>query len=334
MSDKTGIQWTDATWNPIRGCSRVSEGCRNCYAEVVAARFSKPGQPYEGLARRTANGGARWTGKIMFVEKHLEDPLRWRKPKRIFVNSMSDLFHEGVSEEQLDMIFAVMAIASRHTFQILTKRPERMRDYLNTPGRAGATAAETGRGAAGNRDWPFIRPDDLAARWPLKNVWLGVSVEDQKAANLRVPLLLDTPATVRFLSCEPLLAPVDLVPFLYDEVEGTTMPDFSSPRASNRGLSWVIIGGESGSYARSCDVQWIRDIVDQCKAAGIASFVKQLGSEPGIHAGEDEYAAGFSFHHYDPVNQLNIKKLEDSHGGNPEEWPADLRVREFPGVTA
>jgi protein gp37 len=257
MSANTGIQWTDATWNPIRGCSRVSEGCRNCYAEVVAARFSKPGQPYEGLARRTANGGAHWTGKIMFVEKHLEDPLRWRKPRRIFVNSMSDLFHEGVTLEQLYKIFAVMMLARQHTFQILTKRPERMRAFLTGE-------LERPLNGVGDSIWFAARAlverfpkydDELLAHsehpvWPLRNVWCGVSVEDQKAANLRIPQLLNTPAAVRFLSCEPLLAPVDLVPFLYDEVEGTTMPDFASPRASNRGLSWVIIARLPIVFAR------------------------------------------------------------------------------------
>jgi protein gp37 len=273
VSDKTGIQWTDATWNPIRGCSRVSEGCRNCYAEVVAARFSGPGQPYEGLARRTSTGGARWTGKIMFVEKHLEDPLRWKKPKRIFVNSMSDLFHEGVSDHQLDRIFAVMAKAQRHTFQVLTKRPERMLAYSNA----------------------------RLLGLPLPNVWLGVSVEDQKAADERIPLLLETPAAVRFLSCEPLLGPVQ----------------FPLPCIGSRfwgDLHWVIVGGESGHNARPCDVQWIRDIVNQCKAAGAAAFVKQLGAYP--------------------VSGSFAMALTDGHGGNPEEWSPGLRVREFPRVAA
>lgn len=354
MSAKTGIQWCDATWNPIRGCSRVSEGCRNCYAEVVAARFSGPGQAYEGLARHTSNGGARWTGKIMFVEAHLFDPIRWKKPARIFVDSMSDLFHEGVTDAQLDTIFAVMALADRHVFQVLTKRPARMREYVSGADLRARIAAQanaimrsrqTTRGfdhalshrflwreieTAVTGEWLNRLSGIADDQWPLPNVWLGVSVENQAAADERIPILFDTPAAVRFLSCEPLLSSVDLIPFLYDEVEGTTMPDYSSPRSSDRGLSWVIIGGESGPNARSCDVNWIRDIVDLCKATGVRPFVKQLGSEPGIHAGEDEYDAGFSFHHYDAVNKLHIKKLHDSHGGDWNEWPEDLRVREFP----
>lgn len=324
MSDKTGIQWTDATWNPIRGCSRVSEGCRNCYAETVAARFSGPGQAYEGLARRTSTGEARWTGKIMFVEKHLDDPLRWRTPKRIFVNSMSDLFHEGVTDEQLDMIFAVMAIARRHTFQILTKRPERMRDYLSSPGRAGAIAAETGRGVSGDRYWPFIRPDELAARWPLPNVWLGVSVEDQDAADERIPLLLLTPAVIRFLSCEPLLGPIALIP---ESVGG--YPE--SVRWADRGpdsprIDWVIVGGESGPKARRFDMGWARDLVAQCYVADVACFVKQMGSNP-----VDPWADTAAL-----VNgrESVVPSFRDSHGGNPSEWPIELRVRDFPAVTA
>ena len=142
MSVNTGIEWTDSTWNPIRGCSLVSEGCRNCYAMGVAARFSGPGQAYEGLARRRSNGEPQWTGKVAVVEKHMLDPLRWRGSRRIFVNSMSDLFHENVTDETIDRVFAVMALAPWHTFQVLTKRPRRMRDYMRTEGRRGLVAAE------------------------------------------------------------------------------------------------------------------------------------------------------------------------------------------------
>jgi protein gp37 len=305
MSQNTGIQWTDATWNPIRGCSRVSEGCRNCYAEAVAARFSGPGQAYEGLARRTSNGAPRWTGKIMFVEKHLLDPLRWKKPSRIFVNSMSDLFHDGVTRDQLAAIFGVMAIAHQPTFQVLTKRPEQMRDVVTN-----LTVAECiaglgilceQRGVRLNYDRVNEHLKTYAHTWPLQNVWLGVSVEDQETVDERIPLLLDTPAAKRFLSCEPLLGPLD----------------FPLPCIGSRfwgGLHWVIIGGESGPNARPCDTQWIRNIVDQCTKAGVAPFVKQLGAYP--------------------VNGSFTMKLEDSHGGNPEEWAPFLRVREFPGVAA
>lgn len=338
MSDKTGIQWTDATWNPIRGCSRVSAGCVHCYAEVVAARFSGPGQAYEGLARRTSKGEARWTGKIMFVAKHLLDPLRWKEPRRIFVNSMSDLFHRGVTDDELAAFFGVMAIAHHHTFQVLTKRPERMLEVAKTLTVADCIAGLgmlcEQRGVRLNYDRVNAHLKTYNHVWPLRNVWLGVSVENQATADERIPLLLDTPTVIRFLSCEPLLGSIDLIPFLYDEVEGTTMPDFSSPRASNRALSWVIVGGESGRKARSCDVQWIRDIVEQCRGAGVAPFVKQLGAEPGFKLEDEERRGNFapSFHHSD--GELFIKKLNDSHGGDPAEWPEDLRVREFPTAVA
>lgn len=245
MGDKSKIEWTDATWNPVRGCSRVSEGCRHCYAEGVAARFSGPGQPYEGLAERTAKG-PRWTGKVRLIESQLDLPLRWRKPRRIFVNSMCDLFHESLPDLAIDRVFAIMALAPHHTFQVLTKRPERMRAYL--------TDSAT--------------PLKHTGSWPLPNVWLGVSVENQEAADERIPLLLDTPAAVRFLSCEPLLRPVDLTDYLVETAR--TNRDWY--------LDWIISGGESGTGARPCHPDWIRTLRDQCAAASVPFFFKQWGA--------------------------------------------------------
>ena len=340
----TGIEWTDETWNPIRGCSRVSEGCRHCYAEVVAARFSGPGQAYEGLARRTSTGEARWTGKIMFVEKHLEDPLRWKEPRRIFVNSMSDLFHEDVSEDFLAATFGVMAMAHQHTFQILTKRPDRMRAMVSS-----LTVSESIAGLAllAQRDGINLDYDRLNRhlkshdhRWPLPNVWLGVSVENQAAADERIPILLDTPAAVRFISAEPLLGPVDLTG--YDD--GTWWDETDTPNDAK--LDWVICGGESGAKARPCDVQWIRDIVDQCKAAGTAVFVKQMGKWiTGDHTGfvvnrwllDDGRVfvppiIGANAH-VRPANAIAFGNCDD-HGGNWIEWPDGLKVREFPAEVA
>lgn len=174
MSTHSKIEWTDRTWNPIRGCSLVSPGCTNCYAMRQVHRFDHPGGPYEGLTRMTEHGPV-WTGKVRVVEEALAEPPSWRKPCRVFVNSMSDLFHEGVPAEFIDRVFAVMQLARRHTFQILTKQPHRM-----------------------------------ALHRPPANVWLGVSVENQATADERIPLLLQTPAAVRFLSVEPLLEAVDL----------------------------------------------------------------------------------------------------------------------------
>jgi len=206
MSTATKIEWTDATWNPLRGCSRVSAGCVNCYAETMANRFSGPGQPYEGLV----NHKGRWNGKVQLVEKHLDDPLRWEKPRRVFVNSMSDLFHEAVSDDAIMRIFAVMALAKQHTFQVLTKRPERMQRMLTDMtfwgGVVGVAHEVANSPCATATVEDAIDESDRA----LSNVWLGVTVENQAAADERIPLLLQTPASVRFLSMEPLLGPVDL----------------------------------------------------------------------------------------------------------------------------
>lgn len=302
MSDKTSIEWTDASWNPVRGCSRVSEGCRNCYAEVLAARFSGPGMWGEGLAAmvKTPDGKTdhRWTGKVEPAPHHvLTKPLRWRKPRRIFVNSTSDLCHEDVPDEAIDMVFAIMALSPQHTFQILTKRPERMRAYVSRCDDQwhGASDSFADR-FNGAMDWNYAWINDIDdMQWPLPNVWLGTSVEDQPTADERIPHLLATPAAVRFVSAEPLLTGVDLVPYLYivthadnailaaspDGVTptlgyhdpATTDPrDIAQPR-----LDWVIVGGESGPGARPMHPDWARSLRDQCAAADVAFHFKQWG---------------------------------------------------------
>lgn len=328
----TGIEWTDETWNPVRGCSLVSDGCTNCYAMEVAARFSGPGLPYEGLARRRSNGKAQWTGKVRVVEDHMNDPIRWRKPRRIFVNSMSDLFHEKVTDAELDRMFAVMALASHHTFQILTKRPERMLAYLTAKRERvmwDQPASESTQWYVWSACSDFERPGfsppwmwkgmDIVGPWPLPNVWLGVSVEDQKAAEERIPLLLQTPAVVRFLSCEPLLGQVDLRAVrnphdMYHHClsEGVCF-DARHPR-----VNWVIVGGESGHGARPCDVAWVRLIVQSCRGMKVPVFVKQLGSRP-------EMTAAFNGKEHTAGVRVTGK------GGDMAEWPEDLRVRQFPG---
>jgi len=296
-----GIAWTEQTWNPVRGCSKVSEGCRHCYAMHVAARFSGEGEPYQGLATRDP---ARWTGKVELVEKHLTDPLRWRRPRRVFVNSMSDLFHEALPDEAIDGVFAVMALAPRHTFQVLTKRPSRMRDYMaDLPARKLAWARAAALLLHGETDLA------AAPRWadnePLPNVWLGTSVEDQRAADERIPLLLETPAAVRFLSVEPLLGPVR----------------FPLPCTGSvfwGGLHWVIVGGESGPNARPCDVAWLRDIVRQCRDAAVPVFTKQMGSNCYVDTRQNKTLPGWR------------RAFRDRKGSDPAEWPEDLRVREWP----
>jgi protein gp37 len=311
MGDSTKISWTDATWNPIRGCSRVSEGCRNCYAETLAGRFCGPGQPYEGLAVRRLKVisddeqrmEARWTGEVRFVAEHLADPLRWRKPRRIFVNSMSDLFHESLTNEQIAAVFGVMAASPKHTFQILTKRARRMREWFEWMHRDPQWAALRCQEAAIQHGaWiALLDPTGYAKLgWPLPNVWLGVSVENQAAADERIPELLQTPAALRFLSCEPLLGPVDIQPWTQrasrctedDPCAACLRDDGVLCRMSGNlpRIDWAIAGCESGAGARPCNVEWQRSLRDQCAAAEVPFFLKQakLGSGcPPRHSHND-----------------------------------------------
>lgn len=290
MSDGTKIQWSDATWNPLRAigpsrpgneqaigwhCERVSPGCQHCYAETINQHRFGTGLPYNRAAREAV--------EVFIDEKALSQPLHWKKPRRIFVCSMTDLFGEWVPDEMIDRVFAVMALASQHTFQLLTKRPERMREYLANDDRMYVLRS-------GIEEWG---PEDL--RWPLPNVWLGVSAEDQRWADQRIPVLLDTPAAVRFISAEPLLGQIHLMHYW-----------LPNPHLSGPVLSWVIVGGESGPGARPCDVGWIRSIVRQCQEAGVAVFYKQGG------------AANRCPH--------------DRKGGHFECFPDDLKVREFPNA--
>jgi protein gp37 len=291
---KTKIDWSDYVWNPILGCSRVSEGCRNCYAEAIAGRF-RNSTAYDGLTQ-IVNGRPVWSGQIRETRTMLE-PMKWKKPKRVFVNSMSDLFHENVSDELRDRIFAVMALCPQHTFQVLTKRPERMLAYCSNPGtrrRVGIAIVDLTQkmriGPSGLILPLCHRPDStdeeprMWAEWPLPNVWLGVSVENQAAAHGRIPLLLRTPAAMRFISAEPLLGPID-----FSEL---VMPDgdhFTSlyNDGEGGGVDWVIVGGESGHNARPMDPDWARSLRDQCAAAGVAFWMKQMGSVYGEHKGKE-----------------------------------------------
>lgn len=335
MASKTSIEWTatvnadgtitlGSTWNPTRGCSMAkgSElgGCLNCYAAAIASRFSDG--PFKTFARRTENG-PRWTGKVVLVEEHLRDPLRWKKPRKIFVNSMSDLFHEALPDESIDRVFAVMALCPQHTFQCLTKRPGRMLKYFS-PGqfRDAKVADEAKRLSISTR--PFTLPSETifdARRvahgdpwqinaWPLPNVWLGISCEDQKTADERIPLLLQTPAAVRFVSYEPALGPVNF----WKAIEGTRDPLFGVGNIAH--LDQIIVGGESGPGARPFDIAWARTVIKQCREAGVSCFVKQLGANP---QGPEQSVP-------DWVLALDRK------GGNWECWPSDLKVRQFPAT--
>lgn len=452
----TSIEWTDATWNPVTGCTKVSPGCAHCYAETFAERWrGVPGHPYEqGF-------------DLKLWPERLSLPLSWKKPRRVFVNSMSDLFHEDVPFEFIDLVFAVMALTPQHTYQVLTKRPERMREYLTKPETRGRVAramdairvpviegeeerpipgypgywvtnagrvfsarrggertvlrpevGEQGhsrvtlqgpngrtrlsvhrlvlevwdgpppsedaqgchlngnaqdnrisnlrwgtqadnwddrtrhgnfrsysklsteevteirrRGAAGEsayaiaQDYPVSDTQirnilngmqwvtEPGVEWPLPNCWLGTSVELQRWADVRIPELLAVPAAVRFLSCEPLLGPLDLGRYLRES--GVDWP-------WNKFVDWVIVGGESGPGARPFDLAWARSIVSQCRAAGVAVFVKQLGAKPVSLMEQDDELPRHGW----ARNQA--LKLKSRKGGDMAEWPEDLRVREMP----
>lgn len=280
MSANSKIEWTDATWNPVRGCTKVSEGCRNCYAETFAERWrGVEGHPYEqGF-------------DVRMVPKKLDEPLHWRKPRRVFVNSMSDLFHEAIPTHYIHDVFATMGAARQHTFQVLTKRPHRMLGVLTSG------------------YFPEKYHDDygpLQSRfWPLPNVWLGVSVEDQKTADERIPLLLKTPAAVRFLSCEPLLGPVNL-----DSGSRGGPPRYLSYEVDHYArIDQVIVGGESGSRARPMHPNWARSIRDQCQAAGVPYFYKQTGE----WASEERHGLSVDMERLRANQQVAVGNGVDTH---------------------
>lgn len=308
MGSKTQIEWTDATWTPIRArrrdtgkvgvhCEKVSPACKNCYAD----RLNRRNLPDHGT-------GLEFTilnrPKVeMFVDENiLIQPLRWKRPRKIFVCSQTDLFGEFVSDEMIDRVFAVMALCQeQHTFQVLTKRPERMEAYLRGSEKMPDLHAPAGaryrirqqmemnrfpKWPANGRSYPLF-----FAKWPLHNVWLGVTAENQEWADKRIPLLLNTPAAKRFVSVEPMLGQVDLnttpMPPGCTPVNGATAWDLRGclpkwqtlpMRAKLRdGIDWVIVGGESGPGARPMHPDWVRSIRDQCVAAGVAFFLKQWG---------------------------------------------------------
>lgn len=285
MGDKTGIEWTDATWNPTTGCDKVSPGCDNCYAMTLAKRLKAMGS-----SRYQLDGDPQTSGPGFGVSTHssaLDQPLRWTRPRRIFVNSMSDLFHAKVPDEFIARVFAVMALTPRHTYQVLTKRHARMKSLLSSEEFVSMVDRES---IAYDRSPLGHRP----ISWPLPNVWLGVSAEDQKRADLRIPALLDTPAAVRFVSAEPLLGPIDLI----GEMCGECLRDREAPQCAtcmdrwwirpgrpNR-IDWVIVGGESGPRARPMLADWVRSLRDQSIHAGIAFHFKQWGEWISICRGE------------------------------------------------
>jgi protein gp37 len=289
MAQRTKIEWTlgGMTWNPIRGCSKVSPGCEFCYAAEIAARFSGTGLPYAGLAKRDP---VNWTGRMKVVEDAMTQPFKWKSSRLVFVNSMSDMFHENLTDETITRILAVTAACPQHTFQILTKRAERMRNYFRDPRRL----AEIEAGGWKLRENDHYHGGQIVASG-LRNVWLGVSAENQECWDERSEFLADVHVSaVRFVSAEPLLGPIA---FDFEGVDSF--------------LDWVIVGGESGRGARPCYLQWIRLIVNECNKFQRPCFVKQLGSHVMRVPGERIYQ-------------------KDKKGGDPSEWPEYFHVRQMP----
>jgi protein gp37 len=298
----TTIQWTDQTWNPTTGCDRISPGCDNCYALTMAKRLKGMGQ-----AKYQNDGNPATSGPGCGLTVHpdtLTEPLRWRKPRKVFVNSMSDLFHARVPREFLARVFAVMAATPQHTYQILTKRPERAARILTDLCTCGS-GHPPGEHFRSSMEWAATDHSPTyvpglehgiyhRSGWPLPNVWIGTSIESDEYTR-RLNHLRNTPAAVRFVSAEPLLGPL--------------------PSADFTGIDWLIIGGESGPGARRLEPRWVSDLIAQARQAAAAPFVKQLGS---VWARDTTWAG------------KTVAAHGDTKGGNPNYWPAHLRVREYP----
>jgi protein gp37 len=284
----TTISWCDETINPIVGCSRISAGCERCYAETAAktARLQQFPQ-YQKVSK--------WNGTVEFVENQLEKPYEWKKSKKIFICSMADIFHENVPFDWVEEIFYMIENCPQHTFQILTKRPERMIEFF---------------------DWYIARNSDhsVGLQWSIPdNIWLGVSCENQAMADKRIPLLMQIPAKVRFLSCEPLLEPINLSKFLpieWSEIAEDWIESWPGIGSYSTDYpNWIIVGLESGSNARRCDLQAVHSIINQCQTAKVKVFCKQLGTVWAKESGTYK---------------------QDRKGASPELWDKSFNVQEFP----
>lgn len=289
MADNTHIEWADATWNPVTGCSVVSPGCTNCYAMRLAGTRLQHHWSRQGLTQ-DSKAGPVWTGEVRFNEPWLDQPLRWKRPRRIFVCAHGDLFHERVPDAWIDRVFAVMALAPQHIFLVLTKRAERMRAYLS--GKRSIGDADICR-AINQIPWQ-MGDRHGCLEMPLPNVWLGVSAEDQRRADERIHELRFTLAAKRFVSLEPLLSGINLTRLnnvntvATDALRGIRVePVTGEPIDGDRPLApidWVIVGGESGPGARPMHPAWARSLRDQCTAAGVPFFMKQMDKKQPIPA--------------------------------------------------
>jgi len=274
------IEWTEETWNPIAGCSIISEGCQNCYAMSLANRLGSIGatkDKYGDLTRKTESGRIIWNGNVRFDEKALLEPLKRKKPTMYFVNSMSDLFHEAVPTEWIDKVFAIMALCPEHTFQVLTKRPDRMKAYLTVD----KDSLIYPRFLFQTHNIEHSKTIDIVykkqlACVPLKNVWLGASAENQETFDSRIDHLIQTPASVRFVSAEPLLSDIQMITEEVDYLRGEW---YGNDEGLVGKIDWVIVGGESGHNARPMKPDWVRHIRDQCQETKTPFFFKQWGGK-------------------------------------------------------
>jgi len=309
MGYNTKITWTDATLNPYRGtkgtyrCTKVSEGCRHCYAEAMNKRGL-----HGGITNFTADADS-----LRYDDIIARKAYAWTTPRMVFVNSMSDTFHEEATVEILAKLFAVMEIASWHTYQVLTKRPERMRTVLGSLDFWFAVSAAMKR----EKDWikehlSQRRANQLAERscdpsalWPKLHIWIGTTCENQDRFNERISVLLDTPASCRFVSFEPLLGRVDA-----SRAFGPQRMRLGVKAASyDRGIDWIIIGGESGPHARLFGIEWAYELIEQAKKWNVPVFFKQLGAKP-----------------FQRITLMHPK------GADPKEWPSNLQVQQWPDL--
>lgn len=291
MGDRSLIEWTDATWNPVTGCTKVSKGCKHCYAERLWNRLSTNPSAKSYFGRDFTD--------VSCHAERLDQPMRWSRPRKVFVNSMSDLFHPDVPMEFIEQVFISMARCPQHTFQLLTKRPERMLEYMDR-------VARSGHLGLGKRGWPWGE-----TAWPLPNVWMGASAEDQPSFDGRWAVLKLVPAAVRWVSLEPLLGAINLP----QSVAGGSQ------------LQWVVVGGESGPKARQMDPMWARALRDQCQAFGIDFFFKQWGAKRAKDESADIDDGGLS-----DRGQRVAGRLLDGRTWNamprPEHRPCDAHLQE------
>jgi len=335
----TKIEWTHRpdtkaeSWNFLAGCTKVSPGCKNCYALRDSWRIvhaEKHPERYDGVVMKSPRGKLMWTGVVNLSEYALLRPLHWRKPRTVFVASMSDLFHPSVPFEFIIQAFAVMALTPKHIYQVLTKRAKRMREFFTLyelsdlwywrdriyhghgPGEGIRLEGDIEIDTHPNNPaftHTTILEHEPEPTWPLPNVWLGVTAEDQQRANERIPDLLEIQATVRFVSIEPMLEHVDLIP------TGALQVSAIDGEVWNSRVDWIVSGGESGHDARPMDLAWTRDLITQCQGADVPVFVKQLGTRWAKKLGQ-------------PTSRFS--PYPGRKGQNIEAWPKDLRVREFP----